>query len=451
MCSMYTMPSYFAIIDCVPYVFIICLVTLLYYWMIIPIYNLWLHPLAKYPGPSTWAMSQIPWTVMFCSGEAHRSLLELHDRYGPVVRIGPDELSYTEPGAWADIMGRRKSDPPENPKAPWYCPPQSKHIAAAPYEDHLRMRRILSPAFSGNAMAKQENLVLGYTSLLIDRLHELSVDETTATIDIGLWFNFCLFDTIGDLAFGEAFGCLQESAVHPWIAMIFASLRAGAIGTALNRFPLFRTFLPLIVPRKLLQLGEDLKRFSQEKISKRVESKKTRPDFVEFMLSGTGSMKMTREEIDNNAFVLTVAGSETTATALTGATYLLATNPKSLTKLATEICNAFADDKTINFSSVRSLPFLDAVMHESLRIYPPGVNAQPRIVPPGGSLILGQHVPENTVIGIPQRAMYLSESNFKRAKDFVPERWLGETEFETDRRDCFHPFSLGPRSCIGMT
>ncbi|KAJ8127520.1 hypothetical protein O1611_g6117 [Lasiodiplodia mahajangana] len=421
------------------------------YWIGVPLYNLWLHPLSRYPGPPLWAMSQIPWTVMFCSGNAHRCLLALHNRYGPVVRLGPNELSYTEPRAWADIMGRRKTGPAENPKAPWYCHPEGKHIAAAPYEDHSRMRRILSPAFSGSALIQQETLILNYVSLFMNRLHEMSATEATASIDIRLWFNFCLFDIIGDLAFGESFHCLQDSAMHPWITTIVASLRAVAVGGALSRFPILRVLLPLLVPKKLLERSESLKQFAKEKIARRMKLKKPRPDFVEAMSSGMRGMSMTREEIENNAFVLIVAGSETTATALTGATYLLATNPTVLKKLAIELRHAFSDEESIEFSSVKDLCFLDAVTNETLRMYPPGVNAQPRIAPPGGTIILGKYVPENTVLGIPQRAMYMSESNFKRAKEFVPERWLGLEDYAADRKDCFHPFSLGSRNCIGMT
>ncbi|KAI0199882.1 cytochrome P450 [Astrocystis sublimbata] len=422
---------------------------ILFYWASVSLYYLWLHPLSKYPGPRLWAVSQIPWTIMFCSGQSHQRLLEIHNKYGAVVRIGPNELSFTAPEAWSDIMGRRKGSP-ENPKAPWYCPPQSKHIAAAPYDDHVRMRRVLSRAFTKSAQMRQEKLVIKYVGLLVSRLHELcsvAHDE----IDIGKWFNFCSFDIIGDLAFGESFRCLEQSSIHPWIAMIFANLRVGAIGCALNRYPLFRVILPLLVPRKLRRLGENMRKFSEEKVSKRLKSKVSRPDFIEAMVLGKGDAKMTIEETINNAFVLTMAGSETTATALTGAMYLLATNPDVFVKLATEIRGSFKNDSSVNFSSVQQLPFLNAVINESLRLYPPGVNSQPRVTPSGGSRVLGQHIPANTVIGIPQRAMYLSESNFKHANEFIPERWLDDVEFSTDRRHCFNPFSVGPRNCIGMS
>lgn len=63
--------------------------------------------------------------------------------------------------------------------------------------------------------------------------------------------------------------------------------------------------------------------------------------------------------------------------------------------------------------------------------------------------LTGPSVPQ-VVLDIPQRAMFLRESNFKRARDFIPERWLGTAEYENDRRDCFNPFRLGPRKCVGM-
>ncbi|KAJ4290814.1 hypothetical protein N0V90_010009 [Kalmusia sp. IMI 367209] len=385
---------------------------------------------------------------MFCSGQSHRRLLELHDKYGCIVRIGPNELSYTVPEAWESIMGRRKGSV-ENPKAPWYCPAENKEITGAPYSDHVRMRRLLASGFSASAMQKQQPIIKSHINLLIERLRERSQNGKTA-INVPQWYNYCLFDIIGDLSFGEPFGCLQESTMHPWIAWIFANVRLIAIGLALNRFPLLRVVLPWLAPKSLRNQAEDLKRVSREKVAKRLEAGRDRPDFIQAMISGKGEVTLTREEIENNAMVLTIAGSETTATALTGATYFLAKTPSAMAKVASEVRSTFKQEADIDFLSVTKLPYLKAVTEETLRMYPPGPNAQPRITPPEGSLILGDHIPGNTVIGIPQRAMFLSESNFTRAREFIPERWLNDPVFSTDRKDCFNPFSVGPRNCIGM-
>jgi cytochrome P450 len=93
--------------------------------------------------------------------------------------------------------------------------------------------------------------------------------------------------------------------------------------------------------------------------------------------------------------VLTIAGSETTATALTGATYFLSTTPHAMTKLAAEVRSTFKHESDIDFLTVAKLPYLKAVTEEALRMYPPGPNAQPRITPPEGSLVLGEYIPGN--------------------------------------------------------
>jgi cytochrome P450 len=95
---------------------------------------------------------------MFASGKTHRRIAELHEKYGNIVRVGPDELSYILPEAWDEIMGRRRGGI-ENPKAPWYCSPDNKDIVGAPYSDHVRMRRVLSPGFSAAAIAQHESLI----------------------------------------------------------------------------------------------------------------------------------------------------------------------------------------------------------------------------------------------------------------------------------------------------
>jgi cytochrome P450 len=89
------------------------------------------------------------------------------------------------------------------------------------------------------------------------------------------------------------------------------------------------------------------------------------------------------------------------------------------------------------------------VVEESLRLYPPGPNGFPREAPAEGAFILGQHVPAKTVLVCQQYSAYHSETNFKHAGSFTPERFMGDPEFASDRRDVLQPFSFGPRNCIG--
>ena len=107
---------------------------------------------------------------------------------------------------------------------------------------------------------------------------------------------------------------------------------------------------------------------------------------------------MTREEIISNSGVLLVAGSETTATLLSGATYQLLSNPVVLEKLQAEIRHAFQSEGEITPISVRSpgkLPYMEAVLTESLRMYPPLPASLPRMTGSMGNVIDGRFVPAN--------------------------------------------------------
>ncbi|PHH78381.1 hypothetical protein CDD82_3074 [Ophiocordyceps australis] len=382
--------------------------------------------------------------------KSHERLLQLHEKYGSVVRVGPNELSYITPEAWEAIMGRHRGRL-ENPKAPWYCSPDTHDIIGAPPDDHARMRRLLSQCFSSRALLQQQPLFKQHVDLLIERLRDKAEGAEGSCVDIGAWYNYCLFDMMGDLSFGESFGCLLGSAMHPWIKLIFANIRMAAVGIALNRFTVIATILPWLVPPRLRRLADNLRRVSREMVARRLELDNSRPDFIQAMISEKKGLSLTREEVENNAMILAIAGFDTTATALGGATYLIAQNPKVQARLTHEVRSSFAEEGLIDMPGTAKLCYLNAVIEESLRMFPPGPNSQPRITPPGGNVILGKHVPGNTVIGIPQRSMFLSETNFRRAREFIPDRWLGDVEFSSDRRDCFHPFSFGPRDCIGRT
>lgn len=151
-----------------------------------------------------------------------------------------------------------------------------------------------------------------------------------------------------------------------------------------------------------------------------------------------------------NARVILVAGSDTTATLMSGAIFLLTTHPRVLEKLTHEVRSSFANDEEITLLSVRKLDYMLACINESLRRYPPVAAGLPREVPKGGAMVAGHFVPEGTAVAVWHWAINHDPNHFKKPMEFHPERWTGDHAFKGDKLDAVQPFSYGPRNCIGM-
>ncbi|KZL85141.1 cytochrome p450 [Colletotrichum incanum] len=412
------------------------------------LYNLTLHPLRKYPGPKLWAATRIPYALMITRGNPHKTILALHQRYdAEIIRVSPNELSFQHPDAWKEIMGHRKGGKSEeNEKDPDFIDNKRNEIISANRQDHARYRRILSHGFSAKSMQDQQPIIKSYIDLFIERLHGIA---SKGPVDIMSWYNYTTFDIIGDLAFGESFGCLDKSDYHPWVKVIFENIKMLCLFNVAKSFKFLEPLLKSFIPKDLVERGMSHKALVREKVDRRMALGTPRPDFAESMLK-KGSEPLSQEEMYENAGILIIAGSETTATALSGATFLLTTNPDKLAKLNEEVRSSFSSEDEIDLLSTAKLEYLHAVLEESLRMYPPVPVALPRKTPPGGQEILGQWIPGNTTMGIAHWALYHNEKIFSRPFEFHPERWLGDPAFADDRLDALKPFHIGPRNCLGM-
>jgi cytochrome P450 len=212
-------------------------------------------------------------------------------------------------------------------------------------------------------------------------------------------FNLATFDIVSDLSFGESFEGLRTRTPHPWIQAFFyfARLRTIMVQLSALKIPLLsKLMVMLFIPLASTKLGA--MQYTQEKIKKRLDEKTERPDFMSYVLRHNDEKGMSREEIQATFNILMIAGSETTATLLSGCTYLLQKNPHVLQKLQAEIRDAFSTDEDITMISVGQLSYLDAVIEESLRIYPPVPVALTRLTPPEGAAICGYWIPGNVCI-----------------------------------------------------
>ncbi|KAK4643845.1 hypothetical protein QC761_404580 [Podospora bellae-mahoneyi] len=424
------------------------------------LYNLLLHPLRSLPGPKLWAATPIPYTRAWLSGRMSSNIHRLHERYGDVIRVAPNRVSFAHPDAYNAIRGHRKAGQPEHGKDPVFYKMSMHNILGANREDHSRFRKILSHGFSAKAMQDQQPLITQYIDLLMDRLHELTKGgREEAVTDMGAWFNFTTFDIIGDLSFGAPFGCLESSSYHPWVTAILNGVKEFAMLLVMNWFfPSFSRVVKVLTPwHHPAKHTNEQAEFARVQVVKRLNSGVVRPDFVQALTNGSqanNGRPLKIEEMAMNARLLIMAGSETTATALSATTYYLATYPRVQTRLAEEVRGQFKSEDEINFFSVNRLTYMLAVLDEAMRLFPPVPANLPRKAAKGGDVILGWQIPENTGLEIWPWAVNHLSRNFTEPDKFIPERWLGGDSFEgiafdKSRHSALQPFSVGPRNCIG--
>ncbi|KAI0396320.1 cytochrome P450 [Xylariaceae sp. FL0594] len=434
---------------------------LIVYSVLRAVYNVYFHPLSRVPGPVAWSASRLPFIYSLLRGTIVHDFQQLHRLYGPILRIAPDEVTFAHPDAWVDIFQPR---PHQFLKDPVWWKSQSGQalclISAIDPAAHARIRKALAPGFSTHALRAQEPVLQQYVNLFIDKLADrITAEDGNAALGIAPWFNFVTFDIFGDLGFGESFGCLQNSRYHPWIALLFNSVKAASFVAAARFYPLVEFLLMKSIPPSLKKMQRDHFQQIVQKVQRRLNFELERPDIMAHVINRLGDDKgrsMTIDEINTTFMVLTTAGSETTATVLGGTLNYLARNPDKMAILVGEVRGKFHSFEEIMLDALHKLPYLNAVISEGLRLCPPIPWILPRQVPSPGDTVCGVWLPAGTSVSIQAYTMYRDPALFHSATSFIPERWLPEaatdpdSPFYRDERRAFQPFSLGPRSCMGQ-
>ena len=161
--------------------------------------------------------------------------------------------------------------------------------------------------------------------------------------------------------------------------------------------------------------------------------------------------------LSSSCFPLTLesslAGSDTTASAIRAIILHVITNPRVQTKLLEEIAAANVS-KPVTDAEAKALPYLQAVIKEGLRIHPPVTGLMLKVVPPQGDNVLGYYLPPGTKIGYSAFGLFLNPKLWgSDAKIYRPERWLEGTAEERRRKEnnLELVFGGGRSQCLGKT
>ncbi|KAI0045027.1 cytochrome P450 monooxygenase [Auriscalpium vulgare] len=447
-----------------------------------------------YPGP--WLARFTDLWLGRVAAKGHRSEVvhELHKRYGTFVRLAPNHVSIADPAALQVVYAHGNGSLKSN----FYDAFVSIQRGLFNTRDrtaHARKRKIVSHIFSQRNVLEFEPYVREYVRTFLqqwDRLCDggakgLRGDdgeggwegrEGRVWLDCLPWFNYLAFDIIGDLAFGSPFGMLQAAkdsapvakdttqaissygedkaeyeVVH--IPAVKILNDRGEYSASMGVLPPWvRPFVKRYIPwySKGGKAVQNLAGLAVAAVAKRLSNPSYRVDLLSKLQEGKDDegKPMSREELTAEALTQLIAGSDTTSNSSCAITYYLATNPRCQKKLQTELDAALEndDDPVSMFEVVKKLPYLEAVINESLRLHSTSAIGLPRIVPEGGLTVLGRSFPEGTVLSVPSYTIHRDTEVWgDDAEDFRPERWF-ERDSEAIQRT-FNPFSFGPRACVG--
>ncbi|PYI06808.1 cytochrome P450 [Aspergillus sclerotiicarbonarius CBS 121057] len=432
-------------------------------------YRLWLHPLARFPGPRLWAASRLPWMYHTSSGRMWRQLELLHQHYGPIVRTAPGELSVCSAVAWSDIYTSR----PIMPKEPTSQTPPlngADSLFTAVGDDHRRLRGILISGFSDKALRDQAPGIEHHVAEFIARLHRELV-QGNSVINLHKFFGYAALDTITDLSYSGPMHALADRNEHDWIARFFLHGRFSTLRMCLCWFyPLDRLMDSLVLSLTRRQRSKNWTVFGS-KIEARIAQGNQSDQQVDLIAPVMGKVTdqklptkanrssirgmITKQEVLSHTLASVVANSQLTTVTLTTCTYLLLQHAEAMQHIVKEIRESFTSDDQITVQSTQDLVYLEAAFHETMRLHHPTPITLPRVVPPEGRHIDGQFIPGNTIVGINLHVIHTSSDYWVDPLTFHPERFLPRDDsrydprFEKDVKAAYMPFSTGPRNCIG--
>ncbi|PGH15930.1 hypothetical protein AJ79_02097 [Helicocarpus griseus UAMH5409] len=404
-------------------------------------YRVLFHPLREFPGPFLFRISSIYHSFLLKNSDNYLLMYKLHEKYGPICRTGPANLSVNVPEAVQAVLG---SDS-KCSKTPWYeqsLPLVNLHTMRDK-KMHDKRRKVFSKAFSPASLRLYEPRVVQHSELFVQQLAKMGGKPFDAT----RWCKYWAFDIMGELAFGESFRMITEET-NRWVPDL---LEAGMANV--GKFTPIPWATPII--HRIPFLAKGPKRFLEfvgSKVADRSKKPSEKADVLQYLLEDyekTEKKDKDYQLLRGDTRLTIVGGSDTTAATLTYILYHLAKDPRQITKLRAELKPLLAGGKKcLDPKDVSSAKHLEGIIYEAMRLHPAIPSGYPRLTPPEGISINGTYIPGGTTIMIPLWALGRSEDAYVRANEFIPERWYSQAELIKNKH-CFATFSLGPYSCIG--
>ncbi|KIW16058.1 hypothetical protein PV08_06109 [Exophiala spinifera] len=425
------------------------------------IYNRWFHPLSKFPGPFLASQTDLWRVYQLTTRHMPEKLLKLHEQYGPVVRYGPNELSFWGVKAINPIYksGRKvlKSDFYDG-----FTTFYQNLFGTKDEELHAKRRRQMAHSFSIASLAQMESIFDRRINHLVRTMDSFGA----APFDLKELIGYYTYDLMGELIFNAEFGTMETQdpkGLPPINEHIFLGCIYGMLPSLLPYSMRLAPRVPLPWLQHLLAGRKKLRDQTATHVAVELAKDKTevRHNILSRLTQATDPETgegLTEAEISSEAFAFLVAGAHTTSGTLTLLLYHLLHNPTAAKKLTEELNSPLFlqspdprnDQSSPSYSGLEmQLPYATACIRESYRMSPVFTMPLPRtICDPLGADIDGHHIPQGANCSITNHVLHHNPEIWGDDHDvFRPERWLEEGN--TLSPNDLLPFGAGHRGCIG--
>ncbi|KAM3067260.1 hypothetical protein ACMFMG_005371 [Clarireedia jacksonii] len=453
--------------------------SLLFYFIVSAIYNIYFSPLARYPGPLLAKISAWPNFYYTMTGYRHIWIWRCHEKYGDSFRFKPDGVLFNSPTAYRAIHQTKANVKKGKLYEIW--PRNQNEINTYSTVDkgtHARKRRVLNQAFSSKAVRSIENFVVEH----VDRWNEILIDgndgkEWTKPVNMSEMIDYLVFDIMGDLCFGKTFD-LKEPGENSFRHMPHTVGTYMQLMYTISQSPMLRLWVwlkprgldrifDMVMPKKIRKYYNFIESSLSQRRKQEEESEKSgdrgsqyRKDIFHYLFKATddtGRPAYTTDDLHAEANLLVVAGTDTTANSLSGFWFYVLRHPRVYSKLVEEIQTTFKSVDDIKMGpTLSSCKYLHATIDEALRCAPALLSDLSREVLPGGLSIDNQYIPAGTQVGVGGWAIMHNQQVFQDPWNFRPERWIvnpkeGVTAEDVARaQSAFNPFTIGTWSCAGQ-
>ncbi|KAK7969286.1 cytochrome p450 domain-containing protein [Apiospora saccharicola] len=450
----------------VPTLLELCLAGWVVYGLLTALYNIYFHPLRQFPGPLA-ARASNGWKLymeVFRQESPAHLLQKLHQQYGDVVRIRPNELHFSSATAYHDIY---------NPSARWdkdrvqYESVGADHsmVSLIPYEAAKQRKAVLKSLFSRRAVLNLQGLVRRKVDHLVQVLQQRN--EEGKSSDLLMAFRCMALDAATDFCFGTSLDALD---VPDFRAPLLVAMDAALPGFAvMKHFPLLRKVALHLPPWLIGAIYPDLVGLprTQQMLRQQVSNVITHPEILKAKPHPTVYHRLLDPEAQNTnvasreavlfdeANTLMFEATHTVADPTMFGLFHILSNPVLYERLLDEIRTVWPDASAApRLEVLETLPLLTATIKESLRMAPGIASPLFRVTPAEGAVIDGQAVPAGATVGMSIYHVHHNGALFANPEHFDPDRWLhgGGDDNEKGAASLdqwFVAFSRGPRSCPG--